>query len=105
MTYFKRFARGAAFILAILAFTQPLTLITFIGIYAVVDGVLKLFSGFGDQPDGQSRWPAASHLGVFHFAGAWSRLPRRLNRQLCLCAFDAARCVAGGTCLREYDYC
>jgi len=58
-------------ILAILAFTQPLTLITFIGIYAVVDGVLKLFSGFGDQPDGQSRWPAII-IGVLSIlAGVW----------------------------------
>jgi uncharacterized membrane protein HdeD (DUF308 family) len=58
-------------ILAILAFTQPLTLITFIGAYAVVDGILKLFSGFGDQPDGQSRWPAII-IGVLSIlAGGW----------------------------------
>jgi uncharacterized membrane protein HdeD (DUF308 family) len=46
-------------------------LITFIGAYAVIDGILKLFSGFGDQPDGQSRWPAII-IGVLSIlAGGW----------------------------------
>lgn len=45
-------------ILAILAFTQPGTVIQFIGAYAIIDGVLKIFSGLGDQPDDRSRWPA-----------------------------------------------
>ena len=30
----------------------------FIGAYAIIDGALKLFSGLGDHPDQQSRWPA-----------------------------------------------
>jgi uncharacterized membrane protein HdeD (DUF308 family) len=46
------------FILAILAITQPETVIKFIGAYAIIDGVLKVFSGFGEQPADQSRWPA-----------------------------------------------
>jgi uncharacterized membrane protein HdeD (DUF308 family) len=45
-------------ILAALAIVQPSTIITFLGAYAVIDGLLKLFSAFGDQPDDQSRWPA-----------------------------------------------
>jgi uncharacterized membrane protein HdeD (DUF308 family) len=48
----------AMIILAILAFTQPETVIRFIGAYAIIDGVLKIFSGLGEQPDDQSRWPA-----------------------------------------------
>jgi uncharacterized membrane protein HdeD (DUF308 family) len=58
-------------LLAILAYTQPLTLITFIGAYAVVDGVLKLFSGIGDQPDGQSRWLALIIGALSILAGLW----------------------------------
>ena len=45
-------------VLAFLAFSQPATLVKFIGAYAVIDGILKIFSGLGDQPDDQSRWPA-----------------------------------------------
>ena len=58
-------------ILAVLAFTQPGTLITFIGIYALVEGVLKLFSGIGDQPDGQSRWPALIIGALSILVGLW----------------------------------
>jgi uncharacterized membrane protein HdeD (DUF308 family) len=51
--------QGAAMIiLAVLAFVQPETVIRFIGAYAIIDGVLKVFSGLGEQPDDQSRWPA-----------------------------------------------
>ena len=50
-------AQGVVMILlAILAIAQPETIITFLGAYAIIDGVLKLFSGFSDQPDDQSRW-------------------------------------------------
>src|SRR3954452_14440255 len=58
-------------ILAILVFTQPTLLISLIGAYAVVDGVLKIFSGLGEQPDDQSRWPALI-IGVLSIiAGGW----------------------------------
>jgi uncharacterized membrane protein HdeD (DUF308 family) len=46
------------FVLAVLAFTQPATLIQFIGAYAVIDGVLKVFSGLSNQRDDQVRWSA-----------------------------------------------
>src|SRR6185295_15502424 len=58
-------------ILAILVFTQPEMLITLIGAYAVVDGILKIFSGLGDQPDDQSRWPALIIGALSIIAGAW----------------------------------
>lgn len=45
-------------LLAFLAFSQPTTLIQFIGIYALFEGALKLFAGFGPRPGDQSRWPA-----------------------------------------------
>jgi uncharacterized membrane protein HdeD (DUF308 family) len=52
-------AQGVVMIaLAVLAYVQPGTIITFLGAYAVIDGLLKLFSAFGEQPDDQSRWPA-----------------------------------------------
>ncbi len=50
-------------VLAVLIVVQPETLIFLIGAYAIIDGVLKLISGLGDQADGQSRWPALI-LGV-----------------------------------------
>ena len=65
-------------ILAILAFTNPATLITFIGAYAVVDGVLKIVSGIGDQPDGQSRWTALLIGAISIIAGVWILLNRLL---------------------------
>jgi uncharacterized membrane protein HdeD (DUF308 family) len=43
-------------ILGFLAVTRPETLITFIGLYAIVEGVQKFFSGFGEFPEGESRW-------------------------------------------------
>ena len=50
-----------AIILAVLAFAQPeATLAAFtllLGAYFVIDGVVSLFHGFGQQPAGQSRWP------------------------------------------------
>lgn len=50
--------RGALLIIiGLLAFINPLVWITFVGIYMLVDGAAMLFSGFGDQPAGQSRWP------------------------------------------------
>lgn len=58
-------------ILAILVFTQPSLLITLIGAYAVVDGVLKIFSGLGDQQDDQSRWPALIGGALSLVAGIW----------------------------------
>jgi uncharacterized membrane protein HdeD (DUF308 family) len=44
-------------VLGLLAFVNPLVWITFVGVYMLVDGVAMLFAGFGNQPDGQSRWP------------------------------------------------
>ncbi|MGD9714533.1 MAG: HdeD family acid-resistance protein [Thermomicrobiales bacterium] len=44
-------------ILGLLAFVNPLVWITFVGVYMLVDGAAMLFAGFGNQPDGQSRWP------------------------------------------------
>jgi uncharacterized membrane protein HdeD (DUF308 family) len=46
------------FVLVVLAFTQPATLIQFIGTCAVIDGGLKVFSGLSNQRDNQSRWSA-----------------------------------------------
>jgi uncharacterized membrane protein HdeD (DUF308 family) len=58
-------------LLGIAAIVQPATLITFIGAYALIEGVLKIFSGLGDQPDGQSRWPALI-IGVLSvIVGLW----------------------------------
>jgi uncharacterized membrane protein HdeD (DUF308 family) len=60
------------FLLAIAAFTQPPTfLIALIGAYAIVDGVLKVFSGLGEQPDGQSRWPALIIGALSIIVGLW----------------------------------
>ncbi|MGH2617053.1 MAG: HdeD family acid-resistance protein [Thermomicrobiales bacterium] len=58
-------------LLALVAFTQPTILITLIGAYAIVEGVLKLFSGIGDQPDGQSRWPALLIGALSIIVGVW----------------------------------
>jgi len=58
-------------ILAILVFTQPSLLITLIGAYAVVDGVLRIFSGLGEQQDDQSRWPALIGGALSLIAGVW----------------------------------
>jgi uncharacterized membrane protein HdeD (DUF308 family) len=44
-------------IIGLLAFVNPLTWVIFVGIYMLIDGMSMLFSGFGDQPPGQSRWP------------------------------------------------
>jgi len=44
-------------IIGLLAFVSPLVWITFVGIYMLIDGMTMLFSGFGDQPPGQSRGP------------------------------------------------
>jgi uncharacterized membrane protein HdeD (DUF308 family) len=44
-------------IIGLLAFVSPIVWVTFIGIYMLIDGMSMLFSGFGDQPAGQSRWP------------------------------------------------
>src|SRR4029450_3029161 len=44
-------------IIGILTFVSPLTWILFVAAYALIDGMVMLFSGFGDQPPGQSRWP------------------------------------------------
>jgi uncharacterized membrane protein HdeD (DUF308 family) len=58
-------------LLGIAAITNPEILITLIGAYAIVEGILKVFSGFGDQPDGQSRWPALI-IGVLSIiVGLW----------------------------------
>jgi uncharacterized membrane protein HdeD (DUF308 family) len=60
-------------LLAILAFSQPALLISFIGAYIAIDGGLKLFSGFGPQPGDQSRWPAliVGAIGVIVGALIW----------------------------------
>lgn len=44
-------------IIGLLAFVSPLVWVTFVGIYMLIDGMVMLISGFGDQPSGQSRWP------------------------------------------------
>ena len=44
-------------IIGLLAFVSPIVWVTFIGIYMLIDGMSMLFSGFSDQPSGQSRWP------------------------------------------------
>lgn len=56
-------------VLAVLIVVQPQTLIFLIGAYAIIDGILKLISGLGDQPDGQSRWPALILAVVSILAG------------------------------------
>ena len=60
-------------LLAILAFSQPALLISFIGAYIVIDGGLKFFSGFGPQPADQSRWPALiiGAIGIIVGALIW----------------------------------
>ena len=85
-------------ILAILAFTQPGTLITFIGIYALIEGVLKLFSGIGDQPDGQSRWPALIIGAISILVGLWI-LANRLLAVEALAYLIAAWSIAVGVLL------
>jgi uncharacterized membrane protein HdeD (DUF308 family) len=50
--------RGILLILiGLLAFWSPITWVIFVGVAMLVDGVAMLFSGFGPQPAGQSRWP------------------------------------------------
>jgi len=44
-------------IIGLLAFVAPATWIFFVAAYMLIDGMVMLFSGFGDQPPGQSRWP------------------------------------------------
>jgi uncharacterized membrane protein HdeD (DUF308 family) len=44
-------------VIGLLAFVSPLVWVTFVGIYMLIDGMVMLISGFGDQPTGQSRWP------------------------------------------------
>jgi len=44
-------------IIGLLAFTSPLVWVTFVGIYMLIEGVSMLFSGFGSEAPGQSRWP------------------------------------------------
>lgn len=53
-------AQGIVMILlAVLAFTQPWTIIGFVGAYAIIDGVLKLIAAFTrPEEGGRGRWPA-----------------------------------------------
>jgi uncharacterized membrane protein HdeD (DUF308 family) len=44
-------------IIGILSFVAPATWIFFVAAYMLIDGMVMLFSGFGDEPPGQSRWP------------------------------------------------
>jgi uncharacterized membrane protein HdeD (DUF308 family) len=44
-------------IIGVLAFIAPATWIFFVAAYMLVDGMVMLFSGFGDEPPGGSRWP------------------------------------------------
>ncbi len=50
-----------AIILGIIALAQPAAalvgLTIWLGAYFLVDGVVSLFHGFGEQPEGRSRWP------------------------------------------------
>ena len=57
-------------VLAYLAFVQPATLIQFVGFYALIDGALKFFSGFGPQPGDRSRWPALTIGAIGVIVGA-----------------------------------
>ena len=50
--------------LSYLAFTQPATLIQFVGLYALLEGVLKFASGFGPAPTAGDRWPALVIGGI-----------------------------------------
>jgi uncharacterized membrane protein HdeD (DUF308 family) len=50
--------RGILLILiGILAFINPLTWITFIGVYTLVEGVSMLWAGISNQPPMERRWP------------------------------------------------
>jgi uncharacterized membrane protein HdeD (DUF308 family) len=44
-------------IIGVLAFIAPATWIFFVAAYMLIDGMVNLFAGFGDEPPGQSRWP------------------------------------------------
>jgi uncharacterized membrane protein HdeD (DUF308 family) len=44
-------------IIGLLAFVAPATWIFFVAAYMLIDGMVMLFSGFGDEPPGGSRWP------------------------------------------------
>jgi uncharacterized membrane protein HdeD (DUF308 family) len=50
-----------AIVLGVIALAQPtaalLGLTIWLGAYFLVDGVVSLFHGFGEQPTGRSRWP------------------------------------------------
>ncbi|MFN8590965.1 MAG: DUF308 domain-containing protein [Thermomicrobiales bacterium] len=56
-------------VMAVLAVTNPTTILTFIGAYAIIDGIIKLISGFGDQPADRSRWPALAAGALSVLAG------------------------------------
>ncbi len=50
--------RGALLIIiGLIAFANPVAWVTFVGVYMLIDGAGMLFSGFSNQPAGQSRWP------------------------------------------------
>lgn len=50
--------RGILLILiGILAFINPLTWVTFVGVYMLIDGAASLWAGISNQPPMQSRWP------------------------------------------------
>ena len=92
-------AQGALMIvLGILAFTQPGTLITFIGVYALIDGVLKLVSGMRDQSDGQSRWITLIIGALSIIIGLWI-LANRLLAVEALAYLIAAWAIAVGILL------
>ena len=85
-------------ILGILAFTQPATLITFIGVYALIDGVLKLVSGIRDRSDGQSRWITLIIGALSIIIGLWI-LANRLLAVEALAYLIAAWAIAVGILL------
>lgn len=50
--------RGILLILiGILAFINPLTWITFVGVYSLIEGVSMLWAGISNQPPVERRWP------------------------------------------------
>jgi len=82
-------------LLAIAAINDPTILVTLLGAYAVVDGALKIFSGLGDQPDDQSRWPALI-IGVLSvLAGVWMLANRETAIQVLAYLIAAWAVVVG----------
>jgi uncharacterized membrane protein HdeD (DUF308 family) len=82
-------------LLGIAAINDPTILITLLGAYALIDGILKIFSGFGDQPDDQSRWPPII-IGVLSvLLGLWALANRETAIQVLAYLIAAWAVVVG----------